>query len=109
MFKDEDDLTEEELNYLHGRCDDWVRNNFQQGDIIIVETEWDYDIDAQALLHCCLFRNGMYIDVRGETSDYNDILDSFDYDEDDLKYDFNSLDEFNSFLKWLQELKDFAK
>ena len=51
--------------YLHGSCHQWVLDNFRPGDKIFVMTDYDYDIDDYALVHCGLIRNGKYLDVRG--------------------------------------------
>lgn len=82
-------LSEEELEnlgsnlitYLHGKCDEWVLGNYKDSDKILVILEFDYNINRDCLLHCCLIRDGNFIDVRGETSNLDDVLDGFDYDE----------------------------
>lgn len=90
----------DEKDCLHGYCDDWVNENYQDGDICIVITEYDNDIKHTCLMHSCLFRNGMYVDVRGETDDFDDILEGFDYGEFDVE-EYNSLKSFNKRMKKL--------
>lgn len=65
--------------YLHGFCHQWVLDNFRPGDKIFVMTDYDYDIDDYALVHCGLIRNGKYLDVRGVMNSEQEVLDEFDY------------------------------
>lgn len=52
-------------------------------------------------MHCCLKRNNQFIDVRGETSDFNNIIDEFDYGEFIVK-EFATLTEFEQLLNKLE-------
>ena len=73
-------LTQDEYeNYLHGYCHQWVLDNYQPGDKIFVMTDYDYDIEGYALVHCGILRNGKYLDVRGEMNNEDEVLDEFDY------------------------------
>ena len=90
----------DEKDYLHGYCDDWVNENYQKGDICIAITEYDYEVECICLMHSCLFRNGMYLDVRGETDDFEDVLDGFDYGEHFVE-EYPSLKDFNKRMKKL--------
>ena len=65
--------------YLHGSCHQWVFDNFRPGDKIFVMTDYDYDIDDYALVHCGLIRNGKYLDVRGVMNSEQEVLDEFDH------------------------------
>lgn len=99
--RDEDELTPEEDEYLHGRCDDWVRENFQKGDTIVLIEEYDYDIDAYCIGHALLKRNGRYLDVRGYMDDMEEVLEPFDFTDDDV-LEFKSLAKFNKYVQSLE-------
>ena len=98
IFKDEEDLTDEEDYFLHGNCHQWCINNFKSGDEIIALVEYDEDIEKDALLHSFIKRNGQFCDVRGCTNNFDNILDIFDYGEFD-DYVFKSVDAFKKFLE----------
>ena len=68
-----------EQDYLHGYCDEWVLKNFKNGDKVVAILEERENIETLCLLHTCLLRNEMFLDVRRETKNFNDILDGFDY------------------------------
>jgi hypothetical protein len=51
-------------------------------------------------MHCCLYRDGKYVDVRGETDDLDDVLDSFDYGEFNYE-EYNDLKAFNRRMRKL--------
>lgn len=87
-----------EEDYLHGYCQDWVIENYQKGDKIIVFQEYDYDIDETCMGHSVLFRNGKYVDVRGEMDDVDEVLDEFDFTDDDV-LEFKTLPAFKKYLK----------
>ena len=67
------------LGYLHGFCNVWVDSNFIPGDRILVLIQYDYDRGRNCLLHCLLIRDGKYVDIRGETSNFDYVLDDFDW------------------------------
>lgn len=84
----------DEKNYLHGYCDEWVNENYIESDKCIVITEYDYEIDKVCLMHSCLFRDGKYVDVRGETEDFNNVIDGFDYGHFEVE-EYDSIIDFN--------------
>ena len=86
--RSEEELTEEEANYLHGCCDDWVRQNFKKGDTIILIEEYDYDI-------------GIFLDVRGYMDSMEEVLEPFDFN-DDYILEFKTLSEFDKYVKSLE-------
>lgn len=88
----------EEPDYLHGECQQWVINNFKPGDLIIVFQEYDYDIDKTCMAHSLIFRNNKYIDARGEMDDIEEVLDEFDCTDDDM-LEFKTLKQFKTYLK----------
>ena len=66
------------MDYLHGYCHIWVINNFKKGDLILVFQEEDYEIDEVCMAHALLYRNGKYVDVRGEMDDVDEVLEEFE-------------------------------
>lgn len=74
----QDQVSYEEYCYLHGFCNDWVYNNFKDGDKILLLYALNEEFTVEHLIHCCLIRNGLYVDVRGETDDWNKMIDGFD-------------------------------
>lgn len=106
MFKDESELNEQELTYLYEKCHIWVQENFNQGDIIIALVGYD-DNDNIELVHCFLYDRveGMYIDVRGNTWDWDEFTKNFDI-EDTYQFDFINLDDFQRFLTEMEETGD---
>ncbi len=79
----EDVATEDEQFALHGNCHQWVIEHYQKGDEILIITALDDDYDFDHIVHCCLMRDGMLLDVRGETDSFDDIVEGFDdYNED---------------------------
>jgi hypothetical protein len=92
----------EKMRFLHGRCDQWLNSNFQEGDKCIAITEYRNELDGLGLLHCCLLRNGKYKDVRGETENFQDVLDTFDYGEYNIET-YDCLKDFNNRLFSLEK------
>ncbi len=88
----------DEDDYLHGRCHEWALNHYERGDRFFVIIEYDEELESNALLHCGLFRDGMYIDAEVQSDNIDDILENFDYGED---YDVQILtkDEFRDFCR----------
>ena len=76
----------DKINYLHGHCDKWVLENYQDGDIPVIWNEFNEEIKKVCLIHCYIIRNGKYIDVRGETEHIEDIKEGFDYWRDNDFY-----------------------
>jgi hypothetical protein len=73
------DYDEKVMGYLHGNCEKWVIENYQEGDIPVAVLE-DRE-SGVGLMHSFLKRNGMFLDIRGETEDFGDVLEAFDYGE----------------------------
>jgi len=84
--------------YLHGSCHLWVLDNYRPGDKIFVMTDFDYDINGYALVHCGLLRNGKYVDVRGEMDSEKEVLDEFDYGPE-LDIEIMNLVQFKKYCK----------
>lgn len=88
----------DEEDYLHGRCHEWALNHYERGDRFFVIMEYDEELESNALLHCGLFRHGMFLDAEVQSDNIDDILENFDYGED---YDVQILtkDEFMDFCQ----------
>jgi|GEM_PF-6046282 len=90
-------------DYLHGRCDEYALKKYQDGDIFIIVTEYDEDINRICLMHCFLKREDKYIDARGILNTINDVLDEFNINDDDInrydEYDIYKCDSINEFKK----------
>lgn len=99
-WEEKHDYDEETMNYLHGNCDDWVNEHYQNGDKCVAILEEREAVNTLCLMHSCLFRNGNYVDVRGETENFYNVIEAFDYGEFEIiKYD--TLEEFNDLMKKL--------
>lgn len=100
-------LNEEELedlgidNYLHSNCDEWVLENFTDGDIAIIWNEYNGEIGKVVLIHCYIKRGNVFIDVRGETAKEELIEEGFDYGYDNGKIYCSSLNEYK---KWIRKI-----
>lgn len=92
-----------EKDYLHGYCNEWVTDNFKSGDKIIAFIEYDYDIERCALLHACLYRNGLYLDVRGYMQTEEEVLDDFDYGDYEV-LSFDTVNDFNDLYNNLEQV-----
>lgn len=90
-------------DYLHGYCNEWVVDNFKNGDKILAFIEYDYDIESCALLHACLYRNGLYLDVRGYMQTEEDVLNDFDEGEYVI-LSFNNIKDFDNLYNNLVQL-----
>lgn len=101
MFKKSEELTEEETILLHGNCHKFVLDNYKQGDIIVVTVDYDYDIGKNCLMHSFILRGELYFDVRGFTSDLNNIFEAFDCGEY-IDYLLTDLDKFKDLLTSLK-------
>jgi len=93
VVKESDD--EEDDTFMHGQCHQWAWDNWKKGDKFFVLTEYDEDIDRQALLHCGLYRNGLFVDALTQAKDIDDILSNFDYGDYDME--ILEKDEFKDF------------
>ena len=94
------DYDEETMNYLHGNCDKWVNEQYQNGDKCVAILEEREDIEMMCLMHSCLLRNGNYVDVRGKTEDFYNIIEAFNYGEFQVM-EYDTLEEFNDLMKEL--------
>ena len=70
---------------MHGACHEWAWRNWTRGDKFFVLLEYDEDIESEALLHCGLFRDGLYIDAEVESDNIDDILENFDYGDYEMQ------------------------
>lgn len=95
----EDSCSKEESNYLHGHCDEWVLEHFQDGDIAVIWNEFSEEIGKVVLVHCYIIRDGKYLDVRGETESIEDVEEGFDYGYDNDTYECNSLEEYKMMIR----------
>lgn len=95
MKESDDEYEEEDDDFMHGQCHQWAWNNWKKGDKFFVLTEYDEDIDGQALLHCGLYRNGLFVDAATQSRDIDDILANFDYGDYDME--ILKKDEFKDF------------
>ena len=80
---------------LHGSCHQWAWDNWQEGDSFFTLTEWDDELGQEALMHCGLIRNGVFMDAHVQSTNIDDILENFDYGD----FDFQAMgrDEFKDF------------
>lgn len=88
-------LTEEEMNFLtpEGSCL-WVKNNFKPDDTILLAK----NKNTQEIVHSFINRNGIFIDILGETEDLSAITDELP-NEKDLDYSFfNELEDFLQYI-----------
>lgn len=90
---------DDESIYLHGKCDEWVLENYQEGDIPVIWNEYDEDMGKVVLIHCYIIRNGKYVDIRGETDDIEDMEEGFDYGYDTGKYLCENLEEYKRMIR----------
>ena len=107
-YKNAEDLNESESFYLHGACDDYIKQIFQEGDEILAVTEVDFEINKECLCHAFIHRNGLYIDVRGTSmSSIDEVMleefgfsecDIYTFDEEYSLYSFWKLADFESFV-----------
>lgn len=91
----------DDVDYLHGDCQDWVIQNFKRGDLIVVIQEYDWDIEEICMAHSLLKRKGKFLDVRGYMDTMDEVLEEFDCDDSDVLY-FKTLKEFKNYLDDMQ-------
>lgn len=106
MFRDDSELNERELQYLYKKCHIWVQENFNQGNIIIALVGVNNENEVE-LVHCFLYDRfeEMYIDVRGNTLDWDEFIQDFDI-EGTSQFSFTNLEDFQRFLTELEETGD---
>lgn len=97
----EEEASDEELLYLHGKCDTWVLENYKEGDIAIIWNTFDDDLGKVVLIHCYIKRGNKYLDVRGDTENEDLIEEGFEdfYISDVGKLYCSSLEEYKSWLE----------
>ena len=100
-WKKADLLTEEKERLLHGDCPEFVKENYQEGDKIICVLEWDENVSRECLMHSFLNREKQFIDVRGTTRNFDDVMDAFDFGE----YREIELTNLNDFVEFLENLE----
>lgn len=91
----------DDIDYLHGDCQQWVIDNFRKGDIIVVIQEFDWEIEETCMAHSLLKRDGRYLDVRGYMDTMDEVLEEFDCDDSDVL-------EFDNILKFEEYLDDMG-
>lgn len=89
-----------EPDYLHGYCESWVIDHYQLGDKCVAITEVREWGGPRCLMHSCLLRNDVFVDVRGETMDFQNILDGFDYGEYNVEV-YDTLKRFKNRMRKL--------
>ena len=89
------------VDYLHGDCQNWVIQNFKRGDLIVVIQEYDWDVECTCMAHSLLKRKGKFLDVRGYMDTMDEVLEEFDCDDSDVLY-FNTLKEFKNYLDQME-------
>lgn len=92
---------------LHGACQEWIIDNYQPGDKILVieEVEWELD-DALVVGHCVLIRNGRYLDARGFMDTIDEVLAEYDFD-DTFTHTFDSLEKFIEYCDFMSEEPEY--
>ena len=75
----ESSVSYENFCLFHSFPDDWIAKNFKDGDKVMLIFTGDDDTGEDAFLHCCLMRDGKYMDVRGETDDLEEVLDGLEH------------------------------
>ena len=91
---------------VHGKCDEWILDNYKEGDIIIVWNQFNYDLEKIELIHCYIKRGDFYIDARGKTKNQKVIEEDGDYDEDTSHYICKTLDEYKKIIRQICKYKD---
>lgn len=91
----------DDIDYLHGDCQQWVIDNFCKGDIIVVIQEFDWEIEETCMAHSLLKRDRRYLDVRGYMDTMDEVLEEFDCDDSDVL-------EFDNILKFEEYLDDMG-
>lgn len=91
---------------VHGGCDEWALNNYKEGDTLVVWNQYNYDLEKVELIHCYIIRNDLYVDARGETDDFDELIDEFDYDIDNGHYKCKDINEFKKMIKEICDYKD---
>lgn len=91
---------------LHGACQEWIIDNYQSGDKILVieEVEWELD-DELVVGHCVLIRNGRYLDARGFMDTMDEVLAEYDFD-DTFTQTFDTLDKFLEYCDIMSEMPE---
>lgn len=84
-------------DYLHGLCHEWLMQNILPNDKVFMVSDYDEDLECEVLVHCGIYRDKHYIDVRGVFADEDSMLSVFDYGPD---MEINIMD-YSEFLKQL--------
>lgn len=93
-FSDNKIVKSELFSYSH----EWARQNAQSGDSFIIITDFNESKDCPFVLHCTLYRDGNYSDVRGTTKNFKDVLEGFEYSTYNVEV-LPTLELFNSRLE----------
>lgn len=94
----EDRYPEKDI-YLHGKCDEWVLENFKPGDIAVIWNEFNPHINRVCIIHCYIKRNNGYVDVRGFTKDLQEIQEPYDWYPDNSTYECTDIEEFKQIIR----------
>ena len=96
------------MGYLHGCCDEWVLENYQDGDKPIIWNHFDYDMEDICLVHCFIKRGDMYLDVRGATMNIENIKEGFEdlCSDDNSFYECKNLEEYKAMIRKICEYTD---
>lgn len=115
-YKEIDELTDKEKEILYDNFSDWVKDNFKKNDMIIVflfceidteiETddegnETEIEIKTYTLVYSCLYRENRYMDIRGSTSNIENVLNGLDC-ECCTQLEFDSIEKYDEFLEQLE-------
>ena len=99
----EEQATDAEEYYLHGKCHLWVLNNLKEGDIAVIWNTFDEDLGEVVLIHCYIKRGNCYLDVRGKTTDEDKMEEGF---EDFYTYDVGNVEckSKKEYMSWLDKI-----
>ena len=87
---DKYEYNNEVMGYLRGNCEQWVINNYQDGDKCVAI------LKNLNLVHCCILRDEQYWDIRGNTYDFENVTNGLEYGEFEI---FDTLEEFKVLLE----------
>jgi hypothetical protein len=96
QWEDKYDHTEE-IEYFHYCYHEWVAENFKPGDKCIAIIEYKSGL-GECLMYSCLLRDGKYLDVRGDTENFDDVIDGLDYDEFNVET-YDTLEKFKARMR----------
>lgn len=89
----------DDATYLHGKCDEWVLEHYQPGDIPVIWNHFDENIGKVCLVHCFIKKGNKFVDVRGETDDLKDVEEGFEYWSDNAMYYCDDLADYKRMIR----------